>query len=243
MPHLKIAFFWTVLTTVAGFSTSAHAQKSQVDPSAEDRILIRSIFDEVLAHGEAHEQLRVLCKDIGHRLSGSRSADRAMVWGRETMDAYGADTTYIMPVEVPAWTRGNLAEAGAILDDGAAMPLRITALGGSVPTPDDQWVKAAFGGRTLMPSTLWTHAATLCCSTAPWIRCSSTQEPRTEVRLTIVAAAHRLRPKREPSVCWFVHSPTRWTPCLTQDPCATMTPNPKSQPLPSLRWTPPPWPS
>ena len=141
MPHLKIAFFWTVLTTLAGFSTSAHAQKSQVDPSAEDRILIRSIFDEVLAHGEAHEQLRVLCKDIGHRLSGSRSADRAMVWGRETMDAYGADTTYIMPVEVPAWTRGNLAEAVATLDDGAAMPLRITALGGSVPTPDDQWVE------------------------------------------------------------------------------------------------------
>ena len=36
-----------------------------------DNLLVRSIFDQVLAHGEAHENLRVLCKDIGHRLSGS----------------------------------------------------------------------------------------------------------------------------------------------------------------------------
>lgn len=141
MPHLKIAFFWTALTVLTWIPTATQAQGSQVDPSLGDSILIRSIFDEVLAHGEAHDNLRVLCKDIGHRLSGSRGADRAMVWGRETMDQCGADTTYIMPVEVPAWTRGNLAEAEARTDDGASMPLRITALGGSVPTPDDQWVE------------------------------------------------------------------------------------------------------
>ena len=113
----------------------------KLETSQEDSALVRSIFDEVLANGEAHELLRVLCKDIGHRLSGSSGADRAMVWGREAMDQFGADTTYIMPVEVPAWTRGDLAEAEAYRPDGTTMPLRITALGGSVPTPKDQWVE------------------------------------------------------------------------------------------------------
>ena len=141
MPYLKIVFFWTVLTTISWIVPNSFAQGLQPETSQGDSALIRSIFDEVLANGEAHELLRVLCKDIGHRLSGSAGADRAMVWGREAMDQFGADTTYIMPVEVPAWTRGDLAEAEAYRPDGTTMPLRITALGGSVPTPDDQWVE------------------------------------------------------------------------------------------------------
>ena len=95
----------------------------------------------MLSRGEAHENLRVLCKDIGHRLSGSPSADRAMAWGQQKMDSYGVDTSYIMPVEVPAWTRGDVAEAQALAADGTAMDLHITALGGSVPTPDDGWIE------------------------------------------------------------------------------------------------------
>ena len=146
MPYLKIAFFWTTLTAFSWVVPSSFAQELQPETSQEDSTLVRSIFDEVLANGEAHELLRVLCKDIGHRLSGSSGADRAMVWGREAMDQFGADTTYIMPVEVPAWTRGDLAEAEAYRPDGTAMPLRITALGGSVPTPQDQWVEGPLGG-------------------------------------------------------------------------------------------------
>ena len=55
--------------------------RAQPDTSTADSLLVRSLFNEVLAHGEAHENLRVLCKDIGHRLSGSPSAGRAMDWG------------------------------------------------------------------------------------------------------------------------------------------------------------------
>ena len=106
-----------------------------------DSALVRAVFSEVLARGEAHENLRVLCKDIGHRLSGSPSADRAIAWGQAMMDQYGADTSYIMPVTVPAWTRGDVAEADATDADGSAMPLHITALGGSVPTPQNEWIE------------------------------------------------------------------------------------------------------
>ncbi|HCC64038.1 MAG TPA: peptidase M28 family protein [Flavobacteriales bacterium] len=125
-----------MISIEAGIQASA-----QTSTNSSDSLLIRQVFDEVLSHGEAHENLRVLCKDIGHRLSGSPSADRAMVWGQQRMDSYGVDTSYVMPVEVPAWTRGDVAEAQALSADGIAIDLHITALGGSVPTPDDGWIE------------------------------------------------------------------------------------------------------
>ena len=137
MYFVKIA-----LLTLGMISIEAGIQASaQTSPNSSDSLLIRQVFDEVLSHGEAHENLRVLCKDIGHRLSGSPSADRAMVWGQQRMDSYGVDTSYVMPVEVPAWTRGDVAEAQALSADGIAMDLHITALGGSVPTPDEGWIE------------------------------------------------------------------------------------------------------
>ena len=114
---------------------------AQAQTAPSDSALVRSIFDEVLAHGEAHENLRVLCKDIGHRLSGSPSADRAIEWGRQVLQACGADTAYVMPVTVPSWTRGDVAEARATLPGQEAQELRITALGGSVATPGEDWLE------------------------------------------------------------------------------------------------------
>lgn len=137
MHLVKIAFLTLGMISIeAGFQASA-----QTSSPSSDSLLIRQVFNEVLCHGEAHENLRVLCKDIGHRLSGSPSADRAMVWGQQRMNSYGVDTSYIMPVEVPAWTRGDVAEAQALTADGTAMDLHITALGGSVPTPHDGWIE------------------------------------------------------------------------------------------------------
>ena len=137
MHCVKIAFLTLGMVSFeAGFQASA-----QSSPPSSDSLLLRQVFDEVLSHGEAHENLRVLCKDIGHRLSGSPSADLAMAWGQQRMDSYGVDTSYVMPVEVPAWTRGDVAEARALSADGRAMDLHITALGGSVPTPENGWIK------------------------------------------------------------------------------------------------------
>lgn len=107
-----------------------------------DSLLVRSIYDEALGHGEAHENLRTLTKEIGHRLSGSESAAEAMVWGKSIMEAYGADRTWVMPVTVPSWTRGTIAEASSIGAEGTATALHITALGGSVGTPNNAVVEA-----------------------------------------------------------------------------------------------------
>jgi hypothetical protein len=109
--------------------------------SSADSALIRSIYDEALARGESYENLRQLTKGIGHRLSGSESAARAMEWGASVLKGYGADSVWVMPVMVPSWTRGDVAEATAYID-GKAHSLHVTALGGSVGTPGDAPLRA-----------------------------------------------------------------------------------------------------
>jgi hypothetical protein len=101
---------------------------------------LRSIYDEALTNGEAYSNLRILTKDIGHRLSGSQSAANAMEWGQSVMNAYGADRTWIMPVVVPSWTRGDIARSTAYIGQ-RELPLHVTALGGSIGTPNNQTIR------------------------------------------------------------------------------------------------------
>ena len=91
---------------------------------------IRSIYDEALVNGESYENLRVLCKKIGARLSGSVAADQAVYWGEDVMEGIGFDSIWLQEVMVPRWERGSIEEA--IVDK---RPLNITALGGSIGTP------------------------------------------------------------------------------------------------------------
>ena len=132
----------TFLAVVGGLAQFAYGQ-TPAHPlqHAGDSAFIRAIYDEALARGEAHENLRQLTKDIGHRLSGSQSAFDAMDWGQGVLEGYGADSVWVMPVHVPSWTRGTVATATAIID-GEAHPLHVTALGGSVGTPNDAPLRA-----------------------------------------------------------------------------------------------------
>jgi len=134
---------FTILCLFAVFL--AVQSPAQAQSAASDSALIRSIYDEALANGESYANLRSLTKDIGHRLSGSQSAFDAMNWGAEIMSGYGADSVWIMPVMVPSWTRGDIARASAILGE-TSTPLHITALGGSVGTPND----AVIQGKVVM---------------------------------------------------------------------------------------------
>ncbi len=53
------------------------------------------------------------------------------------LQANGADSVFVMPVVVPAWTRGTQCTASV-----EGEPLRVTALGGSVSTPGDSGLTA-----------------------------------------------------------------------------------------------------
>lgn len=60
-----------------------------------------------MLHGTSYENLRVLSKDIGHRLSGSPQAERAIVWAQKALEEAGADKVWLQPVDVPHWVRGK----------------------------------------------------------------------------------------------------------------------------------------
>ena len=96
-----------------------------------DSTVIRSIYTEVLANGECYENLEVLCKDIGARLSGSKEADKAIAWGKTLLEEYGFKNVHLQDVEVPHWSRGDIEE-GWFESKGEKHPTKICALGGSV---------------------------------------------------------------------------------------------------------------
>jgi len=72
-----------------------------------DSATLRRISDEVLLRGTCYENLRVLCKSVGHRLSGSAAGVKALVWGEAALRAAGADRVWLQPVDVPHWVRGK----------------------------------------------------------------------------------------------------------------------------------------
>jgi hypothetical protein len=99
-----------------------------------DSIFIRKVYDEALLRGRAYEDLRELCKNIGHRLSGSAEAAMAVKWSEEKMLSYGFDKVYLQAIKVPHWERGNTESAWYTDGDGEIHKLHVLALGGSVST-------------------------------------------------------------------------------------------------------------
>ena len=107
---------------------------------AQDAKTIRTIYDLALTQSEAYENLRVLCKEIGHRLSGSEGADSAVVWGQRVLGKLELDTIYLQEITVPHWERGRKEKAYFYNEKGKNM-LDVCALGGSVSTGMNQFIK------------------------------------------------------------------------------------------------------
>ena len=86
---------------------TALALLAMFSASAQDSVVFRKIADEILVHGTCYDNLRVLCKKVGHRLSGTPAAAKAVVWGEKAMKETGADKVWLQPADVPYWYRGN----------------------------------------------------------------------------------------------------------------------------------------
>ena len=99
-----------------------------------DSIFVRQIFDEALENGQSYENLKVLCKSIGARISGSKQAEDAIRWGRHLLKTYNLDTVYLQEIQIPNWKRGNAEKAWAENSTGEKLTLNILALGGSSST-------------------------------------------------------------------------------------------------------------
>lgn len=126
-----------ILTLIALSSTfSLQAQN-------EDSLNIRKFYDFALTESSCYENLRVLCKDVGNRISGSENAQKAVEWGKKTMEDLGFDKVYLQEVMVPKWVRGNESISFEVTSDNPKkkmqkkLPAKVTALGGSVGTNGD----------------------------------------------------------------------------------------------------------
>lgn len=96
---------------------------------------IKQIYDEALTNGKVYEDLRVLCKEIGNRLSGSPEAAAAVEYTRQLMESYDFDTVYLQPVMVPHWVRGKKEVVRAIdSNKHGTFEMNALALGNSVGT-------------------------------------------------------------------------------------------------------------
>jgi hypothetical protein len=133
MRHSLVSSFFCLgiatLTTFMGPAANAAVGPGPVQ--GQDSLTMRQIYDEALQNGHAYDNLRSLCKEVGHRLSGSANAEKAVAWSAALMERYQFDRVRLQPIMVPHWERGApelciLSATGDTLD--------VLALGGSVAT-------------------------------------------------------------------------------------------------------------
>lgn len=122
-------------TFLLAAALSATLSPTSAAVRSDDSLVIRRIADEVLRHGRAYDNLRILCKEVGPRLSGSPGAARAIEETARMLREAGADTVILQPCLVPHWVRGDGEAAHVYLTAGGRRPLRAVALGNSVGTP------------------------------------------------------------------------------------------------------------
>ena len=125
---LRVLFF-TYLFIYSFFSVDA--QKNGLDK--EDVKVINEIYDESLTSRDTYKLLDHLCNKIGHRLSGSIGASKAVEWTEMIMNSYSFDKIYKQDLFVPNWKRGDKEEVRIIGHKDEK--LNVLALGMSVSTP------------------------------------------------------------------------------------------------------------
>ncbi|MFN3529884.1 MAG: M28 family peptidase [Bacteroidia bacterium] len=131
--------WWLTLFSIAVIGAGARAQQRGL----EDATFIRQLFDSSLVQGQSWPMLEHLCKQIGHRLSGSEQAHQAVLFTRNQMLRFGFDSVWLQPVMVPVWKRGEPEQAqiriykrtGGGMVQRRDLPVSVLALGGSVATP------------------------------------------------------------------------------------------------------------
>jgi hypothetical protein len=99
-----------------------------------DSLHFRRIFDEVLTNGRCYEDLRQLCKDVGHRLTASPASYKAIAWGKLTLESLHLDKVWLQEITVPHWERGTIERLDFSSKSTPLMLSKCTALGGSVGT-------------------------------------------------------------------------------------------------------------
>lgn len=101
-----------------------------------DSVVMKRIADQILLKGKCYDDLKVLCKKVGNRISGSPQADKAVAWAEACMKSTGCDKVWLQPVMVPVWQRGEEHLALQFGADEAFIDVPMSSLGNSEGTKD-----------------------------------------------------------------------------------------------------------
>ncbi|MCH7527059.1 MAG: M20/M25/M40 family metallo-hydrolase [Planctomycetes bacterium] len=127
--------FLAVMFAVAASSLAAGTTAGAETPIADRyRAASQRIITAALSGNDAYRKMEELCDDIGHRLSGSASLDKAIHWAADTLRQDGQENVRLEEVMVPHWVRG--AESLTMIEP-RMQPLAMLGLGGSVGTPPE----------------------------------------------------------------------------------------------------------
>jgi len=105
---------------------------SAAEVPASYRGTAQRIINAAMEDATGYSQLSELCDQIGNRLSGSPSLERAVDWSVDVMKKDGLQNVRKIPAKVPHWVRGR--EHAEIVAP-QRRPLTMLGLGGSVGTP------------------------------------------------------------------------------------------------------------
>jgi len=105
---------------------------SQAQDFEGDSLRIREMADYILEHYDCYQDLEILCKQIGHRISGSDEAAQAVEWAKKVLEDAGADKVWLQPTMVPHWVRGE--EDAWYYINGQRIKVPITSLGNAKGT-------------------------------------------------------------------------------------------------------------
>jgi hypothetical protein len=98
-----------------------------------DEAMLKQIYKVALTESKAYPWLDDLSNKIGHRLSGSPGAAKAVTYTKEQMELLGLDNVYLQEVMVPQWVRGE-KEVAYLQVGKQKKSFPICALGMSVAT-------------------------------------------------------------------------------------------------------------
>lgn len=126
-------------TTLAACAASialvapAHAADAQTAITPKMQADAAALIAKAQASDLAYKITESLTTEIGPRLAGSDAEARARAWGVKEMKALGFKNVHVENFEIPRWERHG--ESAAIVAP-FPQPLAVTALGGSIGTPD-----------------------------------------------------------------------------------------------------------
>jgi len=129
----KCLFWGNALFTLYFFFTLSPSTSAQTKDHDADAKFIDQIYDHGLTDSRCYPWLEYLSLHIGHRLSGSTSAAKAVNWTKSMLDTLGLDSVWLQPCMVPHWVRGEAEQVRVVGSKKfGSFPLAALALGGSI---------------------------------------------------------------------------------------------------------------